>query len=53
MLLERPLLGNGLLNKFPRTQILGKESVAWSRNNRTNVYSSLLGNNHRANGLPR
>jgi hypothetical protein len=29
-----PLLGNVLVNKFPRRQILGKESVARSRNNR-------------------
>jgi hypothetical protein len=28
------LLGNGLVNKFPRRQILGKESVAGLRNNR-------------------
>jgi hypothetical protein len=48
-----PLLGNGVVNKFPRRQILGKESVARSRNNRTNVYSSLLGNNQRANGQVR
>jgi hypothetical protein len=41
------------VNMFPRRQILGKQSVARSRNNRTNVYSSLLGNNQRANGLVR
>jgi hypothetical protein len=29
-----PLLGNVLVNKFPRRQILGKESVARLRNNR-------------------
>jgi hypothetical protein len=46
-----PLLGNGLVKKFPRRQILGKQSVARSRNNKTNAYSSLLGNNQRANGL--
>jgi hypothetical protein len=34
-----PLLGNGLVNKFPRRQILDKQSVARSRNNRTNVCS--------------
>jgi hypothetical protein len=32
-----PLLGNGLVNKFPRRQILGKQSVARSRNNRTKL----------------
>jgi hypothetical protein len=48
-----PLLGNGLVNKFPRRQILGKQSVARSRNNRTSVYSSLLGNNQRINGQVR
>jgi hypothetical protein len=30
----RPLLGNGLVNKFPRRQILVKQSVARLRNNR-------------------
>jgi hypothetical protein len=29
-----PLLGNVLVNKFPRRQILGKESVDRSRNSR-------------------
>jgi hypothetical protein len=29
-----PLLGNVLVNKFPRRQILGKQSVASSRNNK-------------------
>jgi hypothetical protein len=29
-----PLLGNVLVNKFPRRQILGKQSVAGLRNNR-------------------
>jgi hypothetical protein len=29
-----PLLGNVLVNKFPRTQILGKESIVRLRNNR-------------------
>jgi hypothetical protein len=29
-----PLLGNGLVNKFPRRQILGKQFVARLRNNR-------------------
>jgi hypothetical protein len=29
-----PLLGSVLVNKFPRRQILGKKSVARSRNNR-------------------
>jgi hypothetical protein len=47
------LLGNGLVNKFSRRQILGKQSVARSGNNRTNVYSSLLGNSQGANGLAR
>jgi hypothetical protein len=47
------LLGNVLVNKFPRSQILCKQSVARSRNNRANVYSWLLGNNQRANGLVR
>jgi hypothetical protein len=31
-----PLLGNGLVNKFPRRQILGKQSVAGLRNNYDN-----------------
>jgi hypothetical protein len=31
-----PLLGNGLVNKFPRRQILGKQSVARLRNNSDN-----------------
>jgi hypothetical protein len=47
------LLGNGLVKKFSEDRVLGKQSVARSRNNRTNVYSSLLGNNQRANGLAR
>jgi hypothetical protein len=34
MLYVRPLLGNVLVNKFPRRQILGKQSVAKLRNNR-------------------
>jgi hypothetical protein len=42
-----PMLGNGLVNNFPRRQILGKQSIAWSRKNKTNVYSSLLGNDQR------
>jgi hypothetical protein len=29
-----PLLGNELVNEFPRRQILGKQSVARLRNNR-------------------
>jgi hypothetical protein len=29
-----PLLGNVLVNKFPRRQVLGKQSVARLRNNR-------------------
>jgi hypothetical protein len=49
----QPLLGNGLVSKFPRRQILGKQSVARPRNNRTNAYSSFLRNNQRANGLAR
>jgi hypothetical protein len=53
VLYVHPLLGNGLVNKFPRRQIFGKQSVARSRNNKTNVYSSLLGNNQSANGLAR
>jgi hypothetical protein len=28
------LLGNGLVKEFPRTEILGKESIARLRNNR-------------------
>jgi hypothetical protein len=48
-----PLLGNGLVNKFPRRQIPGKQSIAKSRNNRTDVYSSLLGNNQPASVLAR
>jgi hypothetical protein len=32
-----PLLGNGLVNKFPRRQILGKQSVGKLRNNRGTV----------------
>jgi hypothetical protein len=51
LLYLHPLLGNGLVKKLPRRQIHGKQSVAMSRNNRTNVYSSLLGNKQRANGL--
>jgi hypothetical protein len=31
-----PLLGRGLVNKFPRRQILGKQSVARLRNNSDN-----------------
>jgi hypothetical protein len=48
-----PLLGSGLAKKFPRRQILGKQSVPRSRNNRMNVYSSLLGNSQGAKGLAR
>jgi hypothetical protein len=48
-----PLLGNVFVNNFPRRQILGKQYVSKSRNNRTNVYISLLGNNLRANGQVR
>jgi hypothetical protein len=53
MLHVHPLLGNRMVNKFPLKQILGKQSIAGSRNNRTNVYSSLLGNNQHINGLTR
>jgi hypothetical protein len=55
LLRVQQLLGNGLINKFPRRQVLRKHSVAMSRNNKTNtrIYSSLLGNNQRANGLAR
>jgi hypothetical protein len=53
LLYVHPLLGNGLANTFPRRQILGEQSVARSSNNRTNVHSSLLGNNQSANGLAR
>jgi hypothetical protein len=45
LLYGHPLLGNGLVNKFPRRQILGKQFVGRSHNDRTNVCSSLLGNN--------
>jgi hypothetical protein len=48
-----PLLGNGLVNKFLGRQILGEQSAARLCNNRTNVYSSLLGNSQHANGLVR
>jgi hypothetical protein len=34
-----PLLGNVLVNKFPRRQILVKESVARLRNNREAMFS--------------
>jgi hypothetical protein len=36
-----PLLGNGLVNKFPRSQIVSKQSVARLRNNpnRRNVFN--------------
>jgi hypothetical protein len=34
LLHELPLIGNGLANKFPGRQILGKESVTRLRNNR-------------------
>jgi hypothetical protein len=47
------LLGNRFLNKFPRRQILVKQSVVRSHNKRTNVYRSLLGNHQRANGVAR
>jgi hypothetical protein len=53
MLHVHPVLGNRLVNKFPRREILRTQSVARSRNNRMNVYSSLLGNNQRANELAR
>jgi hypothetical protein len=53
LLYTHPLLGNALINKFPRRQILGKQSVARSRNNRTNVDISLLSNSQRTNGLAR
>jgi hypothetical protein len=36
MLHVHPLLDNGLVNKFPRRQILGKQSVAGLRNNSDN-----------------
>jgi hypothetical protein len=45
-----PLLGNELVKKFLQRQILGRQSLVKSR---TNVYSSFLGNNQRANGLAR
>jgi hypothetical protein len=53
LLHAHPFLGNGLVTKYPRIQILGKQSVARSSNNRTNVYSSLLDNSQSANGLAR
>jgi hypothetical protein len=34
MLHVHPYLGNGLVNKFPRRQVLGKQSVARLCNNR-------------------
>jgi hypothetical protein len=34
-----PLLGNRLVNKFPRRQILGKQSVDRLRNNRGGLFS--------------
>jgi hypothetical protein len=37
-----PLLGNGLVNKFPRKQILGKQSVARLRNNSDNRRSVFI-----------
>jgi hypothetical protein len=33
LLHTHPLLGNGLVNKFPRREILGKQSIARLRNN--------------------
>jgi hypothetical protein len=44
-----PLLGNRLVNEFPQRQILGKQSVARSHNNKMNVYSSLLSTGHGVN----
>jgi hypothetical protein len=38
-----PLLGNVLVNKFPRRQILGKESVARLRNNRRSCVFRVRG----------
>jgi hypothetical protein len=53
LLYVHPLLGNWLVNKFPRSEIFGKQSVARFRNNRMNAYGSLLGNSQGANGLAR
>jgi hypothetical protein len=36
MLHVHPLLRNGLVNKFPRRQILGKQFIAGLRNNSDN-----------------
>jgi hypothetical protein len=41
MLHVHPLLGNESVIKFPRRQILGKQSVAWLRNNSDNQRSAF------------
>jgi hypothetical protein len=38
-----PLLGNGLVNKFPRRQILGKQSVARLSNNKESCVFCVRG----------
>jgi hypothetical protein len=43
MLHVHPLLGNVLVNKFPRRQILGKQSVAGVRNNVTSCGFRVCG----------
>jgi hypothetical protein len=48
-----PIAGQRVGKQIPAKKILDKQSVARSRNNSTNVYSSLLGNNKYANGLAR
>jgi hypothetical protein len=49
----KPIARQRVGKQVPGREILGKQSVVRSRNNRTNVYSSLLGNNQRANRLVR
>jgi hypothetical protein len=47
-----PLLGNGLVNKFPRIQILGKQSVTRLCNNRkisVNILTATNTGNNRIN----
>jgi hypothetical protein len=45
LLLVHPLVGNGLVNKFPRRQIFGKQSVARLRNNRGTSVNILMATN--------
>jgi hypothetical protein len=42
MLHMHPLLGNELVNEFPRRRILGKQSVARLRNNRGGCIFSVI-----------